>query len=182
MFEHLFNPAFKIDYSDNDKSLTVKERSPDAKLKGVTFTGFDEPPLAIELDHKDEKQLSRYLNCSEKSINKSCDCVIFFRKSKRWHLLFIELKSDKPTESEYIEQFMSSNLFIDYALKLNKEFKWPKQPEFKKTFILCTTRGSRRGFGDINNKARDCRGIHYIEQSCLAGDFYSTININKFIK
>ena len=85
----------------------------------ITIGGIPEDSILLKLDvdKPEYKQKSKYLKRGESFIHKGCDyCLII--PSKDLIVLF-ELKSMKPKVKNYVDQFIASEIFINYCNNLS---------------------------------------------------------------
>lgn len=99
-----------------NQTMVLKEE--DTK-QAITIGGIpiDSILLKLDVDKLEYKQKSKYLRRGESFIHKGCDyCLII--PSQQLIILF-ELKSMKPKEKHYIDQFTASEIFISYCNNLS---------------------------------------------------------------
>jgi hypothetical protein len=78
---------------------------------------FDSILLKLDIDKREYKRKSMYLNRKTPFIHKGCDyCLIIPSQEK---IILFELKSSKPKEKDYVNQFIASEIFIEYCSKLS---------------------------------------------------------------
>jgi hypothetical protein len=173
-----------IPLNTGKRNVTVKETGPGAKLKGVILEGFtnEDKFLAFKLDHKNLR-LSQYLSQSQEKINKGCDAVIAAEINGNGYIFFCELKSDSP--KKYEDQFLSSHAFVDYIDSLIKKFYKLSLGEFKKIYVLFTSKRlhkstvyppAQRPHTRLNNIPL------FIEGNCRRGRNLDCINIKKYVR
>ena len=99
-----------------NQTMVLKE---EATKQSITISGIpiDSILLKLDVDKPEYKQKSKYLKRGESFIHKGCDyCLII--PSQHLIILF-ELKSMKPKEKHYIDQFKASEIFINYCNNLS---------------------------------------------------------------
>ncbi len=73
--------------------------------------------LKLDVDKREYKRKSMYLRRETPIIHKGCDyCLIIPSQAK---IILFELKSLKPKEKDYVNQFVASQAFIEYCNKLS---------------------------------------------------------------
>lgn len=73
--------------------------------------------LKLDIDKREYKRKSMYLKRDTPIIHKGCDyCLIIPSQSK---IILFELKSFKPKEKDYVNQFVASQVFMEYCNKLS---------------------------------------------------------------
>jgi hypothetical protein len=97
--------------SEKNYILNLKEQQ---TKQVIEISPIPHDAILIKLDKY--KCRSQYFNDSTKFINKACDYCLILPSD---HVIFlIELKSKNPKEKDYIEQFVASELFINYSISL----------------------------------------------------------------
>lgn len=99
-----------------NQTIVLKE---DDTKQSITIGGIpnDSILLKLDVDKPEYKQKSKYLKRGEPFIHKGCDyCLII--PSQQLIILF-ELKSMKPKEKNFIDQFKASEIFINYCNNLS---------------------------------------------------------------
>ncbi len=149
-----------------DGNLRVKECAREAKIKTLDISGVPADSVAFTLDHIPNnrsrrvcfKQLSCYLDPTHKFVNKRCDLVIVSRFKRRWRVLILDLKSDKPRLRETEVQLKNSEAFVAYTLSLIATH-YPDDTVFDPCFelVIVTTR-TKKGHVYRPNDARFERG------------------------
>jgi hypothetical protein len=137
------SPCFGLNII-KDKIVKIVLTEPRASLKKVTLYGFDdEKTYAFRLDAKDnfnnEKpiRISEYLNPNaKKDINKGCDGIIFTYLNGSGYVFICEMKSEVPHKKDYIQQFRSSSVFIQFINRLLDEFYGMNIDHFDIKYIL----------------------------------------------
>lgn len=73
--------------------------------------------IKLDVDKREFKRKSIYLKRDTPFIHKGCDyCLIIPSQEK---IILFELKSLKPKVKEYVNQFIASEIFIEYCSKLS---------------------------------------------------------------
>ncbi len=73
--------------------------------------------LKLDIDKREFKRKSMYLKRDTPFIHKGCDyCLIIPSQEK---IILFELKSLKPKVKDYVNQFIASEIFIEYCSKLS---------------------------------------------------------------
>lgn len=99
-----------------NQTMVLRE---DENRQLITIGGIptDSILLKLDVDKPEYKQKSKYLKRGESFIHKGCDyCLII--PSQQLIVLF-ELKSMKPKVKDYVEQFIASEIFINYCNNLS---------------------------------------------------------------
>lgn len=111
----------------------IKEDSNNAKLTRLTISGTSNNMLLLGIDQGRryfDKRKKLVMNCLSplfnrdkncKGHNQACDAVLVHEHTnkdgqKKLDFYYLELKSDKPTG--YTEQFISTQCFMHYILKI----------------------------------------------------------------
>jgi len=136
---------------DVDGTLRVKEHAKEAKIKTLNISGVPADSVAFTLNHMPNnqsqrvcfKQLSCYLDPTQKFVNKGCDLVIVSRFKREWYVLISDLKSDKPRLGKTETQLKNSEAFVAYILSLIAAH-YPtdavSKPRFRLTIVTTRTR------------------------------------------
>lgn len=98
-----------------NQTMVLKEEE---TKQSITISGIpvDSILLKLDVDKPEYKQKSKYLKRGESFIHKGCDyCLII--PSQQLIVLF-ELKSMKPKEKHFIDQFRASEIFMNYCNNL----------------------------------------------------------------
>ncbi|PWK27276.1 hypothetical protein LV89_01589 [Arcicella aurantiaca] len=99
------NHIMKLKEEDTNQEISIGGIPDDAIL------------LKLDIDKKEYKRKSMYLKRETPIIHKGCDyCLII--PSQQTIILF-ELKSMKPKEKDYVNQFVASEIFIKYCNELS---------------------------------------------------------------
>lgn len=73
--------------------------------------------LKLDIDKREYKRKSMYLRRETPIIHKGCDyCLIIPSQQK---IILFELKSMKPKEKDYVNQFVVSEIFVKYCNELS---------------------------------------------------------------
>lgn len=139
ILRQIINEEVIIPFNMEKRNVIIKETSPDAKLKKIILKGFtnEDKFMAFKLGSP-KLRMSQYLSKSQEKINKGCDAVIAAEIRGNDYIFFCELKSDSP--KGYREQFLSSHAFVDYIDSLIDKFHKLSLREFKKIYVLFTSR------------------------------------------
>lgn len=124
------------DFDEHNQTMVLKEEE---NNQYITVGGIpnDSILLKLDVDKKEYKQKSKYLRRGIEFIHKGCDyCLII--PSQNLILLF-ELKSLKPKVKNYVEQFIASEIFINYCKNLN-DYKLGIQSDYTYKRILLSTK------------------------------------------
>ena len=103
-------------FDQKNKTMILKEDETNQKIliKGIPA---DAILLKLDVDKKEYKRKSMYLKRETPIIHKGCDyCLII--PSQQIIILF-ELKSKKPREKDYVNQFVASEIFVKYCNELS---------------------------------------------------------------
>ncbi|WP_375182244.1 hypothetical protein [Chryseobacterium sp.] len=98
------------------KEITLKE---DENNQKIIIGGIPDNAILLKLDvdKKEYKQKSFYLKRGKDFIHKGCDYVLILPDFKK--IILLELKSAKPKEKRYVDQFRASEIFMNYCNSLN---------------------------------------------------------------
>lgn len=99
-----------------NQTMVLRE---DENRQLITIGGIplDSILLKLDVDKPEYKRKSMYLKREEPFIHKGCDyCLII--PSQQLIVLF-ELKSKKPKVKHYVDQFVASEIFINYCNNLS---------------------------------------------------------------
>ncbi len=85
----------------------------------ITIGGIPTDSILLKLDvNKPEyKQKSKYLKREQSFIHKTCDYCLIIPSLQQ--IILFELKSMKPKVKDYVDQFIASELFINYCNNLS---------------------------------------------------------------
>nr|WP_298656386.1 hypothetical protein [uncultured Flavobacterium sp.] len=73
--------------------------------------------LKLDVDKAGYKKRTNYFNPTTQFIHKGCDyCLII---PTQLLIILFELKSEKPKKIDYLKQFIASEYFMDYCIKLS---------------------------------------------------------------
>lgn len=112
---NIFDVDIIQDFDQEKGQIVLKEEDNQQKIK-IRGIPSDAILLKLDVDKKDYKRKSMYLKREAPFIHKGCDyCLIIPSLQK---ILLFELKSTKPKEKNYVEQFIASEIFINYCLEL----------------------------------------------------------------
>ena len=103
-------------FDQKNQTIVLKE---DENKQIITIGGIPVDSIFLKLDVNklEYKQKSKYLRRGESFIHKGCDyCLII--PSQQIIVLF-ELKSLKPKVKDYVNQFIASEIFINYCNNLS---------------------------------------------------------------
>ncbi len=99
------NQTMVLKEEENKQMITIGGVPPDSIL------------LKLDVSKSEYKQKSKYLKRGEPFIHKGCDyCLII---PSRQVIVLFELKSLKPKVKDYVDQFMASEIFINYCNNLS---------------------------------------------------------------
>jgi hypothetical protein len=118
------NQTMILKEEDNNQFITIGGIPVDAVL------------LKLDVDKTGYKQKSKYLRRGATFIHKGCDyCLILPTQNL---IILFELKSLKPKEKHYTEQFIASEIFINYCKNLS-DYKNSTITNYTfKRVLLCT--------------------------------------------
>ena len=103
-----------IDQQNQTIVLKEEETSQQILIGGIPN---DSILLKLDVDKKEYKRKSMYLRRETPIIHKGCDyCLIIPSLEK---IILFELKSMKPKENNYVNQFVASEIFINYCKALS---------------------------------------------------------------
>lgn len=109
-------------FCDKNVLQEINQSKGEAKLKeeltgqSIIIGGIPKNAILLKLDvdKRGYKQRSAYLRNGVEYIHKGCDyCLILLETNQA---VLFELKSNRP--KEYADQFVASELFVDYCTKL----------------------------------------------------------------
>lgn len=99
-----------------NQTMVLKEEETKQSI-AISGIPLDSILLKLDINKPEYKQKSKYLKRGESFIHKGCDyCLII--PSQQLIVLF-ELKSMKPKEKHFIDQFKASEIFINYCNNLS---------------------------------------------------------------
>ncbi|WP_133511070.1 hypothetical protein [Candidatus Thiosymbion oneisti] len=166
ILKKILNKDILLPPPDGNGILRVKERAREAKIKTLDISGVPADSVTFTLDHipNDKsrrvcfKQLSCYLDPTHKFVNKGCDLVIVSRFKRKWCVMILDLKSDKPRLRETEAQLKNSEAFVAYTLSLIATH-YPDDTVFDPYFelVIVTTR-TKKGHVYRPNDAQSERG------------------------
>lgn len=178
--DKVISASVKITRCSTTGSVVIKENAENAKLRGVKIVGLEQDCLAFKLDDKNEKnsQISRYINKSQKNVNKGCDGIIATKFGEKYYILVCELKSDNPKGFE--EQMKSSHAFLDYIQSLLERFFDSSISEFVRVNVLFSTKVYKMPVSPRKAKPQKLsrNGVEYLHQTCRPGLKYSEIHVS----
>jgi len=124
----IINPEVIVNIATEDKTVVVKEKDTNSKIKKLIITDLPKDTFAFTLDYqpggtknKKFKQLSNYVNAEcDYGVNKSCDLVIVSKPDNKcsYNVLVFDLKSTKPIKNNTKKQLLNSELFVKYLMTL----------------------------------------------------------------
>lgn len=127
-----------VTYSgDQHTHVSIFEQDVLAKLKKVTLSVNNGNWISICPDKGRGKSAKMSPLLSSGTAHKhhcACDSVIFFVKNQKLTVIYIDLKSSKPTG--YANQFKSTRQFVRYALALIEEFYAHKIAIIDERFVI----------------------------------------------
>ncbi|MGZ3767891.1 MAG: hypothetical protein ACXVA2_24720 [Mucilaginibacter sp.] len=152
-FQDVILPAVRVEFSTADGTLVLKENATDSIVKKLHIHGISEQSFAFTLDYQPTqhnrcfKQLSCYVNpANDKGVNKGCDLVVITYKNDKWHILVLDMKSDKPNISETAKQLLNSELYVQYIVSMLKHHYEldTGSINYQRTMVTTGTRGQRK--------------------------------------
>lgn len=103
-------------FDQKNHTIVLKEDETNQKIL-IGGIPDDSVLLKLDVDKKEYKRKSMYLKRETPIIHKGCDyCLIV--PSQQIIILF-ELKSMKPKEKDYVNQFVASEIFVKYCSELS---------------------------------------------------------------
>jgi hypothetical protein len=100
-----------------ESKIILKEEK--VKFSEIEIKGIPADTIIIKLDidSRDYKQKSFYLDKSVRHIHKGCDYVMIIPSLRL--ILFVELKSNDFKQIDFVNQFRISKIFLEYCFNLN---------------------------------------------------------------
>ncbi|EMY3555016.1 hypothetical protein [Flavobacterium psychrophilum] len=99
-----------------NKTMILKEIDTNQEIL-IGGIPVDSLLLKLDVEKREYKRKSMYLKRDTPFIHKGCDyCLIIPSQEK---IILFELKSLKPKEKDYVNQFIASEIFIEYCSKLS---------------------------------------------------------------
>lgn len=142
-------------YKSGNGKLTIREDAARSRLDKLTISGIPACSFAFTLDYQPKdgrdnlfKQLSCYVHPGNREgANKGCDLVLFVFENDQWKVFILDLKSDKPKESDAEKQLLNSELYVRYLLSMVQHYyEFDKGiDDFKYQQIIITTSKGRKG-------------------------------------
>ena len=116
--------------------ITLKEEENNQK---IVIGGIPANAILLKLDvsKNQYKQKSFYLRRGKEFIHKGCDYVLILPDQSK--IILIELKSLKPKEKRFVDQFRASEIFMNYCINLNEYIK-NEEKEYEFHRILLSTK------------------------------------------
>lgn len=133
------NKEVLLDFDQINQTMVLKEEENNQfiTIKGVPL---DAILLKLDVNKLEYKRKSMYFSRETDFIHKGCDYCLIIPSVKK--ILLFELKSMKPKEKNYIAQFKSSEIFMNYCIKLhNYKNNCNLKYEFNR-ILLCTKHNS----------------------------------------
>jgi len=98
------------------REIILKEEENNQK---IIIGGIPDNSILIKLDvnQNNYKQKSFYLRRGKEFIHKGCDYALILPDQGK--IILFELKSSKPKEKRYVDQFRASEIFMKYCNNLN---------------------------------------------------------------
>ncbi|MCU0467921.1 MAG: hypothetical protein MUF58_04905 [Arcicella sp.] len=119
---------------DNIKKIMIlreEETNQEIEIGGIPD---DAILLKLDIDKKEFKRKSMYLKRETPIIHKGCDYCLIIPSEKV--IILFELKSNRPREKDYVNQFMVSEIFIKYCNELGNYLnKTTDYYEFKRILL-----------------------------------------------
>ncbi len=141
--EQLLNPVLKIEIINKQLKIVEERNKTNDTLREVIITEIPDNMVAFTTDKEitdfycknkekenclyiPQKARNQFLNPLSKEddmllkkINKTCDAILLQYKNEHEIACFlIEMKSDKPSASDYEAQLLNSKLFVEYLVLL----------------------------------------------------------------
>lgn len=136
-----------VTYSgDQHTGAKIKETDPTAKLKTINISAPNGDWFVFDPDKgRGKAALMSPLLAVGGSYqhHRACDAVIVVLKDAALKLIFIDLKSDSPT-NRYKGQFQSTRQFTKYLLGLLSEFHDISFPAVEERFLLLHTARTKK--------------------------------------
>ncbi len=149
-------------FDERNQTMILKEED---NNQYITIGGIpiDSTLLKLDVDKTGYKQKSQYLRRGASFIHKGCDyCLII----PSMHLIILfELKSLKPKEKHYTEQFIASEIFINYCKKLS-DYKNSTTSNYSFKRVLLSTKYNygltNKSVIDISKIDKNGKTIHIV--------------------
>ena len=142
--------------------VTLKEEENNQK---IVIGGIPPNAILIKLDvaKNNYKQKSFYLKRGKEFIHKGCDYVLILPDQSK--IILIELKSLKPKEKRFVDQFRASEIFMKYCIDLNRYIKdEAKEYEFHR-ILLSTKYDNTTSKGILDLTTKDQNGNEIVIKS-----------------
>ena len=120
-------------YPVDDNKIYFVEKQKEAKLKRITFTGFDE----IVPINQDKFNISPSKNLFVfKGYSKTCDGVFFTIVDNNPSILVFDVKSSRTNTNDHISKMKAGENFVNYIKSTLKIFSNIDISEFKCYFCI----------------------------------------------
>ena len=123
----IINPDAMMCYDEHKRSLIVKEKGNNSKIRKLFINNMPNDFLAFTLDHQPSRdggkrrcfqQLSPYVNFQNNKINKNADLIVLYQQTNSNNVLIVELKSDKLKRKPTQTQLDNTRLYVNYLLSM----------------------------------------------------------------
>jgi hypothetical protein len=164
-------------FDEDNQTMILKEED---NNQYITIGGIpkDAILLKLDVDKIGYKQKSKYLRRGVTFIHKGCDyCLVMPTQNL---ILLFELKSLKPKEKNYIEQFVASEIFITYCKNLH-DYKNKLISNYTFKRVLLST---KYNYGLTNNSVIDISKVDNYGNtiSIITPGFPPRIRLEKLLK
>jgi hypothetical protein len=72
----------------------------------------------------------------------ACDSVVILTRQSCWHVIYLELKSNRPSVKDYVKQFKSTRQFVRYVFGLCQDLANIETGELIERFVVFCTKPS----------------------------------------
>ena len=106
-----------VNFDEQNQTMLLKEEETKQEIL-IGGIPIDSILLKLDVNKREYKRKSMYLRRDTPFIHKGCDyCLII---PSRQQIVLFELKSNKPKEKDYVNQFIASEIFMNYCTALSR--------------------------------------------------------------
>ena len=163
-------------FDQENQTMILKEEE---NNQSITIGGIPDDAVLLKLDVAKQgyKQKSQYLRRGTTFIHKGCDyCLILPTLNL---IILFELKSLKPKVKNYVDQFVASEIFINYCKNLH-DYTSKSHSAFTYKRILLS---EKYNYGNTTNSVKDISKTDNYGNSIniITPDFPARIRLEKLI-
>jgi hypothetical protein len=138
-------------------SIRLRENDRSAKLKEVTLKFLTRDSIALKLDKISINKLFKSHAPQNKRPGKCCDYLLLTRFKAKKFAIFIELKSTRFIEEDYIAQFKGAECLLDYCGSVLARFYSQADllESYEKRFVLFYKTSINKKTTRLNYTARN---------------------------